>query len=660
MSIFKFIEDDDFNGFKDYVTNNIESLKELDNDQWGVLSLLVHYNMPEYVDFIFPLMDADLINKSTPLHPLFVALEDNDLSFIKKFITYEKINFNVIYKNNENIVHYLVHRGNEDLALAILEKNKISDVFTESLDGQLLLSLCISKGYNKIVDYVINLNNFDEKYNNKFLLDSIKYNNFESFEKLYNYSDTSNIDELFNIAISYKNINVVNFLLNTGDIIPGQKQITELVDLVAKVYENEFEQNAADEIIDFLFSVKTNFNNFVNTNGENIWILAIKNNNNSLFDKLVHENNESLEFENSDNQTPLFFAIEHLNLSYVKKLLNRKANPSHLDYIQNNALIFAIGQECFTKQDLEDKQSIVDEILKYRNDLNHINKHNESALSLAVHKKNMSIVSSLLWKGANLAHNPAKFIHQQDMFQFSNNGSFEMLEPIIEEKSIDNFVALKQLGFNLSQKNENGDSLAMFFVKEGYWSNFLAIFKLLTTEEVNEVDNSGNSLIMNAIKKKTDDYALKILFYFNEINLNTKNKDGQDVYDICAGFGNVKKMESLLNHDSNLTPEKIKKSLPLLLKHSDISKYWKEFVSIDPSIIEFKDIDKNNLLMLAASTGNFNNVYFLLEQNIKFNQKDSNSQKQTILDILVSLSEEHETNVANTLDILTKKLKKKP
>ena len=137
-------------------------------------------------------------------------------------------------------------------------------------------------------------------------------------------------------------------------------------------------------------------------------------------------------------------------------------------------------------------------------------------------------------------------------------------------------------------------------------------------------------------------------------------QDGQDVYDICAGFGNVKKMESLLNHDSNLTPEKIKKSLPLLLKHSDISKYWKEFVSIDPSIIEFKDIDKNNLLMLAASTGNFNNVYFLLEQNIKFNQKDSNSQKQTILDILVSLSEEHETNVANTLDILTKKLKKKP
>lgn len=50
MNIFDFIEKDDFDGFKKFITNNPQSILEKDNDNWSVLSLLVHYDMPEFAE----------------------------------------------------------------------------------------------------------------------------------------------------------------------------------------------------------------------------------------------------------------------------------------------------------------------------------------------------------------------------------------------------------------------------------------------------------------------------------------------------------------------------------------------------------------------------------------------------------------------------------
>lgn len=660
MNIFELIEKDDFTLFKSYVSENSGSLLLKDADNWSVISLLVHYNMPEYIDFIIPFMTKEEINLSTPLHPLFIALEDRDFAMIKSFIKEEKIDFNVIGKNNENIVHYLIHRNEPELALEIIKNHNITNLFSTSDDGKQLLNLVIEKGFNPIFDEVVSQIIFQDNFNQQMIFDSIQYKNSEAFDVLYSYYDVDNIDVLFNYALQVKNLEVLNYVLNSGDIIPGKEQLIKLIDLVSRQYENENEKLASYQILDFLFEIKTNFNSFLNETGENIWILAIKNNNDYLFEKLINENKESLNFEDSNQHTPLFYAIHNLNVDYVKNILARKANPNHTDSLNNNSLTYAVGQEGWTQEDLKDKNDIIKELLKYNVDFTHKNKHEESALSLAIHKKEMDIVAQLLWKGASLSHNPVKFIKSQDVFHLNSSGSFEQLAPIVEEKTIDNFIALNQLGFSLSQKNENNDSFTMFFIKEGYLANFLAIFNLLNEEESNEIDNNGNSLIMNAIKKKHDDFALKLLFYFKDLNLNTVNKNGENVYDICADFGNTLKMESLINNDTNLTPEKIRKALPLILKQGDISTYWKEFVSIVPSLNNFKDTDKNNLFMLCAANGNFKNIDYLFKEGIQYTSKDINVQKQSLMDILISLPEEHEANVSRTLDYLKKKSNKKP
>ena len=660
MNIFDIIDNDDFESFKKLVDENKSTLLEKDKDNWSVISLLAHYNMPEYIDYILPLLTVEQINASTPLHPLFVALEDKDYNMIENFISKENIDFNHIEKNNQNIVHYLIHRNQPQLALKIIKENKINNLFSVSDDGKQLINLVIEKGFNEILEEIESKVIFSDNFNEQMIFDSIKYKNNTAFKSLYSYFDMDSIDSLFNYALQSHNVEALNYILNSGDIIPGKNQMIQLIDLVSKVYPEENEKNASYEIMDFLFSIKTNFNSFINDNNENIWILAIKNQNDYLFDKLINENNENLNFEDSNQHTPLFFAINSLNPSYVKKILERKGNPNHTDYMNNNALIYAVGQEVWTQQDIEDKLSIVQDLLKYKADFNHINKHEESALSLAIHKKEMNIVSALLWKGASLSHNPVKFIQSQNVFHLNAAGTFEQLAPIVEEKTIDNFIALKQLGFSLSQKNENNDSFAMFFVKEGYLANFLAIFNLLTEKESNEIDTNGNSLLMNAIKKKNDDFALKLLFYFKDLDLEVINKNGESVYDICANFGNALKMESLINNDINLTPEKIRKALPLILKQGDISQYWEEFKSIDSSLLNFKDSEKNNLLMLCASNANFKNIDYLFQQEIQYSSKDINLQKQTLMDILISLPEEHEQSVSRTLDYLKKSSKKKP
>lgn len=660
MNIFDFIENDDFILFKDCISNNKESLLTKDSDNWSVLSLLVHYNMPEYIKFVLPLISKQEVNLSTPLHPLFVALEDKDLIMIKSFIEEENIDFNVIEKNNENIVHYLIHRNEPDLAIEIIKSNKITNLFSISDDGKQLLNLAISKGFNGIVEEIVSNPMFEDNFNQQMILDSIQYKNKEAFEMLYSYCDIDNIDMLFDYALKIENLHVLDYILNSGDILPGKEQIIKLIGLASKQYTNEEEKSSSYAILNFLFEINTNFNSFTNESGENIWILAIKNDNNYLFDKLIEENNESLNFEDSNQHTPLFYAINNLNVKYVKNILERGSNPNHLDSLNNNALTYAVGQEAWTQEDSQDKNAIVQHLLKYKADFTHKNKHNESALSLAIHKKEMSIVTQLLWKGASLSHNPVKFIQSQDVFQLNSSGSFQQLAPIVEEKIIDNLIALKQLGFSLSQKNENDDSFIMFFIKEGYLANFLAIFNLLNDKESNEIDNNGNSLIMNAIKKKNDDFALKLLFYFKDLNLDIVNKNGENVYDLCADLGNALKMESLINNDINLTSEKIKKALPLILKQGDISTYWKEFISIDPSLINFKDSNKNNLFMMCAINGNFKNIDYLFKEGVKYISKDLNLQKQTIMDILISLPEEHETNVSRTLNYFKKKPDNKP
>ena len=64
--------------------------------------------------------------------------------------------------------------------------------------------------------------------------------------------------------------------------------------------------------------------------------------------------------------------------------------------------------------------------------------------------------------------------------------------------------------------------------------------------------------------------------------------------------------------------------------------------------------------MLCASNANFKNIDYLFQQEIQYSSKDINLQKQTLMDILISLPEEHEQSVSRTLDYLKKSSKKKP
>lgn len=646
MSIFDTIDNNDFDKFKNLIIDNPKLLFEKDEYNWECFPLLVDFQLYDYIKFSFEyLSKEDYLNFEKNIFELLYDKKDEKLFDL--FLENPNIDFNTKLNNNETILHYLVNNKENYLANKVFESNKINDYFSKLNDNSELLNFAIKSNNELIFNELIN--HEDYIFNNSFIYDAVKYNNINFFSELYSSYDKSKIDDLFNYALNLKNIEAIDYIINSGDIILGNKQITELISIIS-TSEDTQNKNLIN-IIDYLFLIKTNFNDFVTQSGDNIWSLCISNNNDYLFDKLINETNHSVNVE-VDDVTPLFYAIDLLNHNYVKKLLSKKAEPNYLDHFNNNALMYAINKDVYSMKELEERDAIINEILNYRVDLTQINKNNDSALSMAIRKKQMNVVSKLFWKGANLLNNPIIIDDKKEIFQLNPLGVLETIDGGLNQKNINNFIALKQLGFDLNQKNENNESFIMFFLKEGYLSNFNVLLPVISKEAINQLDSNGNTLSMNAIKKKNDNYLSLILSQFDNIDFSIRNNNKEDIYDLCAKFGNAKKVELLLNNDNNLSISKISKILPILLKKGNINNYWNSLVNIYPDILNFKDIDNNSILMLAASTNNINNIKFILDNTeFKIDLKNYNTYNENLISIIKSIPNEEDSNeILNLLD----------
>jgi len=72
----------------------------------------------------------------------------------------------------------------------------------------------------------------------------------------------------------------------------------------------------------------------VNANGRNNWtavLLALENDRNEVAESLIKQPNLNLKAENPDGMTALMLAVWHKRADFVKKLLQRGADPNHQD-----------------------------------------------------------------------------------------------------------------------------------------------------------------------------------------------------------------------------------------------------------------------------------------------------------------------------------------
>ena len=612
-------------------TNTHEFLSTKTDDGWNPLQLAAYYNNTELMTQLLNFADYDQINNNGK-HPVFIALEeksDEILECFKNENVVSKINFQYSNNKNEKFLYHSIYYDNMDFAHFLVQNNCSvfePNGFQNNLNNT-PLNLLIQKNsfeffkHHELDQYLSE--NFDELY----FKNSIIHKSNEFFNLFFPHTSLRE-DDIFELCNDFDNIYAMEKLLTQGHMIAGEQQITKLVSLMSKPYEDPLEQAAAIAIADYFVSINLPFSKFKDENGKNAWMLCIENNNPVLFDKLFTINS-NLNIGDNDGYTPLFYAIEQRSEDFVSLLLQKGANPALEDKYGNTAIIKAVEIG---------NPNILNKILEYGHNINKSNIRNETALILAIKNRRMDLVSSLIWAGGEIAINPVQFIEEEHIFQFGLHGNTEKFS-YHDEKTIDNFVALSQLGFNLNQKNADGDNFLLHFIKNGYLSNFKALMRCNVPQT--EVDSNGENALMLAAKKHNPDYFMSILNKFNKIDYEHKNNNDQNIYDICLKTLSVEKCEALLKNDPNPSKENILKILPLIAKQGNIKTFEKSLDNISLDWDNFTDHNSNNLLMLSIAGGNNNNFDFILDKmKNKPSTKHVNINKKTYKDLLLFLPED--------------------
>lgn len=623
--IFEAIENDNFNDLKNEIDSNKLSLNELDSDGWSPLNLAIQYGMNDFAEYILNNLTNEQISEQKPYHPISLSIEQDNKEAFELLIKSEKVNINFKNKANENLLFNAFYNTDAFYFKELL--NKGVNPFEANTNGASAFSLAIQNNKNDLLKELADPISLSENYNEFFIKQAVKFKNNEALDILFPYSNLDK-DELFNLASGFNNIYAISTIIDSGGFIPGYEQVRSMTELMCSKQDKEEDKEATSNVIDYLFAVKTPFNSFVNKSGQSAWMLAIENDNMEVFSKLVRTT-ESVNTTDAENHSPLMYAIEHNKVEFVSLLLKKKANPNHVDMYKNTPLIKAVRKG---------NRELVQELLKYPTHINEINKNNESALNLAVKYKRMDIVSDLIWSGAEIVNNPAQFSEEQNVFHFNVHGQYEKLLTYHDEKNIDNFVALSQLGFNLNQVNEDGDNFLVHFIKNGFLANFKALLRC--SLDPNQKDANNNSPLMCAMNKNSNAYVEGLLARFNGIDMNVKNNDGENVYDLCLKQKrNDNRMGALVHYDDKITKDNATKAIFFLAQNGHLEENWDKLQKVLKNS-NIKDSFGNSLLMLCIAGDNKKDYDFLLKNNYITNLKEKNNNNQTVYQLLEELPSE--------------------
>lgn len=629
------IEDDNFELFTQLVEQHPEYIYEKDPDGWGLLQLVISYKMPEFAEFLLERMTYEEVNQSLPEHPLYIAFY-NTPDMLLPLAQHEKMDLNYHFKGQDNLFILAAMKNNEDVLNVLFEKG-ISP-FYSNLNEQNALSISVSHNNYALFERCVNLPDFADNYNESLIKQSIRNNNVEIFKALLPYSQLS-VDELFDQAADFSHLQIMDYLLEHEGLIPGQKQITQIIDVMCPRYEDPEKQEAAMRLAQFLFDINVSFDKFINSDGQSAWVLSIQNDNEYIFNKLI-QSNQNINIEDDRHYTPLFYAIEKRNLAFVKSILAKHPDLTHTDRNESTALIQAVRYN---------QADIVAEILKHPNVLiNEKNKNKESALSLAIHKKNLNIISQLLWAGAEISTNPVSYIEDNSIFQIGLSGAYEKALDLQDEIIIDNFVALAKLGLNVNQTNEQGDSFLLHFIKEGYLNNFKAFLKCRF--DPNQVDSEGNSPIMCAVNKTNPEYAKGLLWKASNLDYDLVNQHGKTVYDLLENTQHGEIAKLIMRDDEHLSYSKIAKVLPNIVSFDTLEGCEEILASFD--ISDIKDKNGHSLLARAIQYDKFDNFNWLLRHTNVVKELENNHES-----LIQAISHLPEDTQNHYLDAMAQNLK---
>jgi len=369
----------------------------------------------------------------------------------------------------------------------------------------------------------------------------------------------------------------------------------------------------------------------------NTLIMAIKKQFEDVALKILDKGFKDINYVDTYGDTALTSALHYNQFFIIDELLKYpNLNVNHIDNHGDTALLIAINS---LKEDIALKI-----VMNYKVNIHFVHqKHNLSALNLAINNKMSKLVNYLVEQGVNavdnvlqkyilnnnnvgIISNKINQISKQNVpkisnFQASpleiaiNNGNEKICIDIynkdninVEQINHDNdtilILALKNFMYNLSKllikkssvkflkhKNNNNDTALFLCISNGYWD---LVEEIINNKcyDVNNMNISNNCLLVYIINYGDEELALKI---FNDnkdiINVNIINND-MDSLLLLSVVNGMKKLATQIIEKINVEiinkPNSFNDTVLLLAINLE---YW----DIIAKLIEKKDINLNHI-----------------------------------------------------------------
>lgn len=649
LKLYELIKNNNVAEYKQIIDANPELLTtrlniETDNPNTyfqDAASLCVEFNNKEIFQHILDnhlqniqVKEDDVIFNSQLIGEM---ISQQNFEFINLFLAHPKVTKDALDWNDcvhnttplclaiNNNCDYATIRKFFELGISPTKKNTF---------GENAFTSCAKNGDINIYDILNQNNAIDEQDLDIDLIinRSIQYNNAPVFDEIVKKSDKS-LDDLFELAIQFKTTQILQTIIMEDSFLPGSDQLNSLTEIVTYVYDNDYDHEAAIFLLDFLCTVKVKFERFLNDEGENIWNLAIDNNNLYLIKKLL-EIPEIINQKDADGRTPLMYALDKRMHKMADLILENNPNVNIKDKFGNTALLYA------TQQNIS---YLVDPLLKLNAFTFEKNKKGETPLYWATFHRNFPMVAKLLWAGAPIATNSLTVKNKVLTGQVDLAGHVDMDSRDMDESLLNNFKALVHTGFNLDAISEQGLTFPMHFVVNNHISNFASILECyFNPNQQKEAD--GNTILMECAARTNPMFAnLFIKKFGTEIDAIVENDLGQTAIDVAIEKNNHQVLWMILNQTSNIDEVIVAKSVPSLLESQcySLEEITELCDSVELNIQDILTSDLEDMWFTAIRKESIEDIKFLI---VNFSEGPSfthkNKDGKTIEDVLKSLSNE--------------------
>lgn len=298
------------------------------------------------------------------------------------------------------------------------------------------------------------------------------------------------------------------------------------------------------------------------------------------------------------------------NTKRIKKMFDED-EPKLVFYLESKGIIFEDlykEQENLIERSIKyHKNTIAETAIVYCDNINRLNKSNQSYLMIAIQYDNYPIFTKLLEMELDLEH--LDNYHQSVLFYAIKNKNKDYFEDLVKKNiSLKGYNNNKETALIYAYLNDRKDVMSYLFKNNA---------------NINSIDKDGNTILHHALQKQDIDYALKLLDFGSDIFI--RNYNDKTCLDIATQF-NIESplMNKIIEVINKLFEEENnERLLELLFEYEDVDNYNEFNLPFLIAVFSVKFNNKNIFEKILRKPELLNNIDYrgksLLMYCIEFN-----------------------------------------